>query len=172
MKKRQVFTSLKTFKHFLQSDLPPGTDVQFYGRIIGKKLAISTQPDNPGWYHDSPPVRYFPIELPAPSQAKQWWRDMLDGEIADYRICGDIWVTACVAKTAIWSCLPDIHMLEPKHEFRICGEEEFLKIVGKERFNEMIGECEAGGISFRRVISKADFPRRPQHFRSSASKNV
>jgi len=159
MKKHQVFTSLKAFRRFLKSEVPPKTKGHFYGRIIGKKLAISTRSGNPGWYPDSPPVRYFPLELPAPAQAKQWWRDILDGEIADYRICGDIWVTACIAKTAIWASLPDIHMLEPKHEFRICDEQEFLKIVGEERFNEMIGECEVGGISFRRVILAPAIPR-------------
>ena len=162
MKKHQVFTSLKSFKRFLQSEVPPGTEGPFYGRIIGKNLAISTNRDNPGWYPDSPPVRYFPLELPAPSQARQWWKDLLDGEIADYRICDELWgySIACLAKSAIWSSLPDVHMLGPKHEFRICSEQEFLKIVGEELFDQMIGECEVGGISFRRVILEADIPRR------------
>lgn len=161
MKKHQVFTSLKAFRRFLQSEVPPKTKGHFYGRIIGKKLAISTRSDNPGWYPDSPPVRYFPLELPAPAQAKQWWRDLLNGEIADYRICDDLGVfTACIAKTAIWSSLPDIRMPTPKHEFRICDEQGFLQIVGEEQFNQMFGECATGGISFRRVFLRAKIPRR------------
>src|SRR6185437_2487591 len=104
------------------------------------------------------PVELTLLELPAPSKARDWWRELIYGEIVDFRLCDEgAFTTAVIAKAAVWDLIPELRMLNFKTQFRVISEQRFARLVGEENFNSMIGECAETGISVRRVWTTVRF---------------
>ena len=58
----------------------------------------------------------YPIDVPDPQNARDWWLDIWEREIATFRFCsaGRIIV---LAKIGVWDSLPAWHMSHPKDDF-------------------------------------------------------
>src|SRR6185437_5395385 len=158
MKRPLIISNLPAFQQFIARRARAKTTEPTYGRLIGRKLKISTEPTCPGWYPDSPPIELIPLELPAPNEAREWWRELLYGEIVDFRICDEEpYTIAVIAKASIWSSIPDLHISGVKSQYRIVDENRFAQMVSAPVFDQMIGECTHIGISIRRVSIPVKF---------------
>lgn len=158
MKRPMTISNLRAFQQFISKRSRSKSTEPVYGRLIGRKLKISSKPSCPGWYPDSPPIELIPIELPVPSKAREWWKELLEGEIVDFRICDEEpYTIAVIAKASIWSSIPDLHISGVKSQFRIVDENRFIQMVSAPIFNQMIGECAHIGISIRRVLIPVKF---------------
>lgn len=171
MKRPMTISNLRTFQQFVTQRDRAKSNEPIYGRLIGRKLKISSKPSCPGWYPDSPAIELFPLELPVPSKAREWWRDLLDGEIADFRICDDgAYTIAVISKTAMWSSIPDLHMGGNKSQFHAVTYNRFEQIVGERVFNQMLAECGCIGISVRQVWIPVKFS--PARLRSRSNRRT
>lgn len=151
-----AISTLKDFMRFVEN-LDPAHAV-FGLKLESGILIVSTSTHMPGYYPESPPVSLRPLKLPRPESAAQWWRDLWEGDVVDFRIAnlpdyelpGHIVV---IAKTAIWTSLPDLFLPLSKAVFQDITVEEFEARVGRPLAFEMIAEQSLLGISVRRQVA-------------------
>jgi hypothetical protein len=90
----------------------------------------------------------YPIELPDPKDARDWWFDIWEREIATFRYSRASHIVL-MAKTGVWDAIPECYLSRPKEEFVEIPEELLLDILGKRIVSQMVLEHNFCGLSTR-----------------------
>jgi hypothetical protein len=166
--------SIKSLMSWLQSHR--AARAHWYGRIGfggGKRLWISDEPVTTVQWDSrtTDRVPMYPMTLPSPKDAREWWWRLWDGQITLFLYRNGLLAMACIAAAGTWESLSPWYVCRSKDEFVEIPEKQFRKLVGEPTFGEMLEEYNILGISTRSLWLRNLAASTPPPTKSGASTN-
>lgn len=145
--------SLKALQQWLIEECPKSPHwfgCQAPGR--SKCLLVSSSPTYEVQYDAYTTVEHplFPLDLPAASNARDWWRALWEGDIS---VClySEHSRMLVITKLAVWDALPGWYLLMRKSDFVELEWDFVRQVVGVDLCDTMLSECDFVGIAARRL---------------------
>jgi hypothetical protein len=143
--------SVKALRHWLSAN--SGNSSGWFVSLHptrSKWLLISDQP-----WHDFQWDSYtierrpmYPIQLPDPKEARNWWMDIWERQTATFRYSQTLRVLL-LAKAGAWACVPEWLLIRPKDEFVEVSERQVRDVLGKQVVSQLVLEHNLCGLSTR-----------------------